>query len=218
MTTTFSFIDVAGYTALTESHGDRAAIELIDTFSYIVRKNLRPTVQIASITGDQVFLVGTSSPDTLLVVRDVFGDAARTPHFPALRAGLHVGEGLAHGGTYYGSGVNVAARIAALAGPQQVLTTAGVVAAAKQLGMTQASMGEHQLKNVTGRVEVFSIEMGSRNDGLVIDPVCRMRVDPTRTTQSAIVDGQQYWFCSNACATSFRARSNRPTAAGTPEA
>jgi YHS domain-containing protein len=39
---TFSFIDPSGFTALTEAHGDRDAVGIIDRFVSVVRKSLGP--------------------------------------------------------------------------------------------------------------------------------------------------------------------------------
>ncbi|GAA2550952.1 Cu+-exporting ATPase [Neomicrococcus aestuarii] len=44
---------------------------------------------------------------------------------------------------------------------------------------------------------------------LVTDPVCGMAVDPTTAAASAEYEGRTYYFCSQTCATSFKATPAR---------
>ena len=54
---TFCFVDIAGYTALTDTHGELAAADLVDDFAELVRTSIAPLGQLQSITGDCAFLV-----------------------------------------------------------------------------------------------------------------------------------------------------------------
>ena len=40
---TFCFIDIAGYTALTDTHGEVAAADLVDEFHDLIRKSIEPS-------------------------------------------------------------------------------------------------------------------------------------------------------------------------------
>lgn len=41
-------------------------------------------------------------------------------------------------------------------------------------------------------------------DALVIDPVCKMKIDPKTAKGGTLkVDGTQYWFCSSSCRRTF---------------
>jgi len=44
---------------------------------------------------------------------------------------------------------------------------------------------------------------------IVRDPVCEMDVDPARAAAQAVHQGDTYYFCSEACAISFRREPDR---------
>src|SRR5215510_3841557 len=113
---TFLFADIAGFTALTEAHGDEHAVALVEEFAGAVQRELPP------IAGEYVKSVG----DALMVRVPDPGDAVRLGlrithgllrghEAPAVRVGLHHGSAVARDGDYFGSTVNVAARVSALA-------------------------------------------------------------------------------------------------------
>src|SRR5512143_2779665 len=54
---TFCFVDIAGYTALTDTHGERAAADLVDEFAELVRASILPSGQLQSLIGDCAFIV-----------------------------------------------------------------------------------------------------------------------------------------------------------------
>ena len=54
---TFCFVDIAGYTALTDSHGELAAANLTEEFNELIRIAVESMGQIQELTGDCAFLV-----------------------------------------------------------------------------------------------------------------------------------------------------------------
>jgi class 3 adenylate cyclase len=58
---TFCFVDIAGYTALTDTHGEHAAADLVDEFAAMVRASIEPSGRLQSLTGDCAFLVFETS-------------------------------------------------------------------------------------------------------------------------------------------------------------
>ena len=54
---TFCFVDIAGYTALTDLHGEKAAADLVDEFSDLVRSSVEPSGHVQELIGDCTFLV-----------------------------------------------------------------------------------------------------------------------------------------------------------------
>jgi len=60
---TFCFVDIAGYTSLTDTHGEFAAADLVDEFCELIRTSIHPSGQFQSLTGDCAFLV---FPDPLV--------------------------------------------------------------------------------------------------------------------------------------------------------
>ena len=45
---TFCFVDIAGYTALTDTHGEVAAADLVDEFAALVRGSIEPSGRLLS--------------------------------------------------------------------------------------------------------------------------------------------------------------------------
>jgi len=79
-----------------------------------------------------------------------------------LRAGVHTGEVELVGPAVRGLAVHLAARIAALAGPGEVLASSTVRDLVVGSGLAFADRGEHELKGIPGRWRLFAVEAGSR--------------------------------------------------------
>jgi len=79
-----------------------------------------------------------------------------------LRAGVHTGEVELVGPAVRGLAVHLAARIAALAGPGEVLASSTVRDLVVGSGLAFADRGEHELKGIPGRWRLFAAEAGSR--------------------------------------------------------
>src|SRR5207237_1901109 len=120
---TFCFVDIAGYTALTDTHGELAAANLVDGFCELIRTSIVPSGQLQSIAGDCAFLV---FPDPLAAkdaLSALFKSVADSQDFPIVRAGLHHGLALFRGNRHFGSTVNLAARAHARARRDHILRT-----------------------------------------------------------------------------------------------
>lgn len=208
MERTFMFVDLAGFSALTESHGDETAADLVERFTALVDEVLEgDAVRVATI-GDAVFLAARNPQGGLTVLSRLWRRVDAELDFPVLRAGIHHGDAAERGGQFYGTAVNLAARLAAQAAGGELLATATVADVAKQLGCAIRSLGLHRLKNLRESTEIFSVALGARPLE-VIDPVCRMRVAPERAPAHLESQGQTYWFCSRACLEAF-IRGARP--------
>jgi adenylate cyclase len=112
---TFCFVDIAGYTALTHTHGETAAADLVDEFGDLVRTSVKSTGQLQSLIGDCAFLI---FPDPLVATHALsalYQSIADRQDFPIVRSGLHHGSALYRGNNHFGSAVNLAARVAARA-------------------------------------------------------------------------------------------------------
>lgn len=200
---TFCFVDIAGYTALTDSHGEIAAANLIDDFSELVRISVGPLGQIQELIGDCAFLI---FPDPF-VARDalsaLYKVIANRASFPIIRAGLHHGPALLRGNRYFGSTVNLAARVAAQAKGGQILVTRRIVDILNQAGTPDIEV-EHQglvsLKNLPQPVDLYEIVLSGFSHEYAIDPVCKMQVDKRHAAGELHYNGNKYWFCSLSCA------------------
>lgn len=203
---TFVFVDIAGFTALTETHGAHAAADLVDRFVEIAGNALSGTGKIVDRSGDAVFVVCADPDEALDFASHLFATASREPDFPALRVGLHHGKALERRGTYFGPDVNVAARVAAQASGDQVLATEMVAAAARIRNIAVRPLGPVAFKNVLAPVDLFSLQLLEPREPSAIDPVCRMRVDPDQASGRLRFSGVDYWFCSLDCAGRFAAQ------------
>jgi adenylate cyclase len=205
MEATFCFVDLAGFTALTEAHGDDAAADLIARFGAAVEDALAGDATVVDRIGDAVFLVGENPGRTLRCVRRLWTRTLAEPEFPILHAGLHHGEAVRRDGRWVGTAVNLAARVAAHARGGQVLATANVAAAAAAEGIEARSIGRTSLRNLLEPVELFALDLGVGRRDEVIDPVCRMRVFPDSAPGHLRYAERDYWFCSLDCVARFAA-------------
>src|SRR5689334_17515754 len=182
---TFVFADIAGFTALTEAHGDEQAADLIAAFCQAVEREL------PSIRGTNVKTIGDALMLRIPEPDDAIRFSLRLAHelmaghgSPAVRVGLHHGPAIERDGDYFGSAVNLAARIAALAVGGEVLVSGRTAALVPAIdGVIYESRGRHELRNIAEPVEIFAaVRTAERSaSDLVLDPVCRMAVDPGRS-------------------------------------
>lgn len=122
------------------------------------------------------------------------------------RVGVHRGPALQRNGRYFGSGLNLAARVAAHARAGQILCTRLIAEAGATIGLGCRSRGEVRFKNVPEPVEVFEVvsRVAPMTEHLV-DPVCQMQV--VRTAHHNVEHGgASYVFCSEECAALFFAQ------------
>jgi adenylate cyclase len=213
---TFAFADIAGFTALTEAHGDEAAFALIEHFIKAVKTEL-PAVRGEHVKtiGDALMLRIPDPGDAIVLGLRIANELMLDHGAPAVRVGLHHGPAVESEGDYFGASVNLAARVSALASGGEVLVTGSTAALVPELeGVFYESRGRQALKNVAEPVEVFAaVPMGSSTEGpLPVDPVCRMVVDPERAAGRLIHDGEAYFFCSLACAGTFARQPERYSA------
>lgn len=202
---TFAFVDLAGFTALTETHGDAEALDLIDTFVAMARASLGPGDQLVKCLGDAVMLRFPEPMAALDGLGKLLVACVSTDYFPVPRTGLHHGPALERDGDWFGATVNLAARIAAQAQGGQTLTTSAVALAARNRGIDVVELGCFGLRNVAEPVELFELALAPVTEATSIDPVCRMQVRHERAAGRLRYDGHDYWFCSLRCAGAFAA-------------
>lgn len=209
---TFCFVDIAGFTALTEAHGGSAAADLIDRFRALVDDALEGKGRVVDRAGDAFFLVWPKPVNSIRFVSLLFESVRQESDFPVLRVGLHHGRAIERDGGYFGADVNIAARVAADARAGQVLCTAAVAEAAQAQGVSVSSIGPHRFKNVQGEIDVFALDIGAPDTATSIDPVCKMRVSQGAAGGRLLFRGEIYWFCSLDCAGRFAERPEDFTA------
>jgi adenylate cyclase len=211
---TFVFADIAGFTALTEAHGDEEAVKLVEELSEAVEAEL-PAIQGEHVKtiGDALMLRIPAPGDAVLLALRVANDLLSDHGAPAVRVGLHHGPAVERKGDYFGSSVNLAARVSTLASGGEVLVTGPTAALAPDLeGVLYESRGRQTLRNVAEPLEIFAaLRVGDAERLLPVDPVCRMVVDPDRASGRLVHDGSAYFFCSLSCAGEFARHPERFT-------
>jgi adenylate cyclase len=149
------FLDLSGYTRLTEEQGDAAAAELAGRLSRLVqRTSAQHGGKPVKWLGDGVmFHFRESGPGVLAALEMVEG--AREADLPPAHVGLHAGPVLFQEGDYFGRTVNVASRIADYARQGEVLVSDDVVSAASPSpGLVFDPIGPVELKGLTEAVSL----------------------------------------------------------------
>ncbi|MEO8386673.1 MAG: YHS domain-containing protein [Betaproteobacteria bacterium] len=206
VTATFCFVDIAGYTALTDSHGEHAAADLVEDFARMVRLAVVPHGQVQELSGDNAFLVFPEPASAIESILKLYREVEGIWNFPALRTGLHHGSALYRANRYFGTTINIAARTAALATGGEILCTAPVADSLARLinpTFTIDAAGSVKLKNLPQEVEMFALNQIDTNHHRVIDPVCQMQVDKKTAATGQEFKGRRYYFCSAGCSDRF---------------
>jgi adenylate cyclase len=205
-TGTFVFADIAGYTALTEAHGDVDAADIAAGFCREMSEVARARGgELIKTIGDAVMLRHADPSDAVRLGMTAAHDVIAGHGFPAVRVGMHHGPALAREGDWFGSTVNLAARVAALAGGGEVLVTDAVREGAGEVeGVEFLSKGEHRMRNVPSPVPVFAAVRDQAVDVVHhLDPVCRMLVAEGREAGTCRHGDELFHFCSLGCAREF---------------
>jgi len=202
---TFAFVDLAGFTAVTEAHGDRHAVAILHAFRARVEDVLGPCDELVKTIGDAVMLRFRSPADAVVALRRLFeheisaDDAVLLP-----RAGAHHGAAVHLEGDYYGAAVNLASRVAGHAGAGELLVTTEVASAAQELGSVITHLGTPALRNVAESVDLWKVHVDTGTQDVATDPVCQMLVT-TGDAHTITLDwhGRRHHFCGLPCVARF---------------
>jgi class 3 adenylate cyclase len=120
---TLAFLDLCGFTAYTQAHGDDAAVAVLARLRAVVRAATEQRgVRITRWLGDGVMLVGAETRAVLTCVSDVVAEMLGSGSLP-IRGGIARGPVIMfEGDDYIGVAVNLAARLCDVAAPGEVLT------------------------------------------------------------------------------------------------
>jgi adenylate cyclase len=150
-----SFLDLAGYTRLTEERGDQAAAELAEALAVLVERSARPHGGTpVKWLGDGVMLYFREPAGAVTAALELV-DQVPAAGLPPAHLGVAAGPVVVQGGDYFGRTVNLASRVAAHARAGQVLVTAPVAEAATTEGVTYDEAGDLRLKGFAAPVRVL---------------------------------------------------------------
>ena len=130
-------------------------------------------------------------------------ETAGEEYFLQVHGGLHYGKLLKRKGNYFGTAINLAARIAAkaLAGTFYCSAEFAGAVTDKSVALFQPK-GNYLLKNISEAKEIFELNLQKIKAGY-IDPVCRMVIsDPENAFRYPGED--QLYFCSSQCLEAYK--------------
>jgi class 3 adenylate cyclase len=155
---TFLFADLVGYTAFTERVGDEAAADIAVAFQNAAAHLAADHgCEVVKNLGDAVMVHGRDAARVVALAVRLRRDLRGEGWCPPLRMGVHSGGAVQRDGDWYGSTVNVAARLADSAGADEILmslTTRDRLSTPR--GLTIAARGARSFKNVTAPHAVFA--------------------------------------------------------------
>ena len=149
------FLDLVGYTRLTEERGDQAAADLAAALALLVDRSAREHGgRPVKWLGDGVMVYFREPAGAVLAALEMV-EGLSTAKLPPGHLGVAAGPVVGQGGDYFGRTVNLAARIAANAEPGQVLVSQSVTEAGSPEGVSLVEAGEVQLKGFPRPVMLF---------------------------------------------------------------
>jgi class 3 adenylate cyclase len=151
------FLDITGYTALTEEQGDDVAADLVSRLATFVRRlaNEHGGRPVKWLGDGVMFYFPDPGPAVVAAVEMVEGVADHA--LPPAHVGIHAGPVVFQEGDYFGRTVNIAARIVEYARAGEVLVSREVVeAAGEEVPVTFADIGLVELKGVSDAIRLYS--------------------------------------------------------------
>ena len=149
------FLDLVGYTRLTEEQGDAAAAALAETLALLVDRSAREHGGVpVKWLGDGVMSYFREPAGAVLAALQMVEQLPEAG-LPPAHVGVAAGPVVAQGGDYFGRTVNLAARIAAHAGAGQVLVSDSVAESASPEGVTFVALGELRLEGFARPVRLL---------------------------------------------------------------
>jgi adenylate cyclase len=150
------FLDLAGYTRLTEERGDEAAADLATRLAALVRRSAQEQGGTpVKWLGDGVMFY-FREPGAAVLAAVAMVEGVGRHGLPPAHVGIHAGPVVFQDGDYFGRTVNLAARIAEYARPGEVLVSQEVVDAADAGPASFTEVGPVELKGVSGTLRLHS--------------------------------------------------------------
>jgi class 3 adenylate cyclase len=153
---TVLFTDIVGSTELAATLGDRAWRDrLLDHHVAVRREISRFRGEELDTAGDGFFATFDGPGRAISCARAIVGAVSELEL--TVRAGVHTGECELQEGKVAGIAVNIGARVAALAAPNEVLVSSTVKDLVAGSGIEFAERGEHELKGVPGLWRLYAV-------------------------------------------------------------
>ncbi len=155
-----AFVDLSGYTALTEERGDHAAVEVASRLASVVDRVARSNRgRPIKWLGDGVMIHFRDPGDAVRGTLETVDRAAESG-LPPAHAGVAAGPVVFRDGDVYGRTVNLAARISGRAGPGEVVVNGVCVETCRDPGVRFEPLGDTSLKGIAGPVALHRAVTG----------------------------------------------------------
>jgi adenylate cyclase len=153
--TAVAFADLVGFTELGQTVPVEELTGLAGRLGRIAGRVVDPPVRVVKQIGDAVMLV---SPDVAalvgLALELIDAVDAEGEDFPQVHVGIAYGPAVNRGGDFFGSPVNVASRVSAIARAGTLLATADASEQVREL-FDWSFAGERRLKGVGASVRLY---------------------------------------------------------------
>lgn len=162
---TFVFADLVGYGALTERHGDEAAMRVAREFRRVMQalSHEHGAWHVKSM-GDGAMICVPDAGRAVALAERTLTAVGGHPDLLPVRVGAHTGSAVLHDGDWYGSAVNVAARLVDAARPNEALVS-DTTRDAAGIGVRRFLSGRHEvgLRGVRSPMGVWPLARDRRN-------------------------------------------------------
>jgi adenylate cyclase len=149
------FLDLVGYTRLTEQHGDQVAAQLAEALAVLVDRSSREHGGVpVKWLGDGVMVWFREPAGAVLAALGLVEQLPRAG-LPPAHVGVAAGPVVVQGGDYFGRTVNLAARIAAYASASRVLVSERVAERAPPQGVSFVELEQVQLHGIARPVRLL---------------------------------------------------------------
>jgi adenylate cyclase len=162
---TVAFADLVGFTRLGEEVPPEELGQLANRLADLARDTAVPPVRFIKTIGDAVMFVCTDPAPLLDAVLKLVEITDGDNDFPRLRAGIASGSAVSRAGDWFGSPVNLASRVTAVARPGTVLAAESARdELGDDAGFSWSFAGPRHLKGIKGEVKLYRARRGDSVD------------------------------------------------------
>jgi len=150
-----AFADLSGYTKLTEEAGDEVAAQVSVKLAELVNEIAsRHRGAVVKMLGDGVLFHFKDPHDAVMASLEIL-DRVHPAGLPPAHVGVNAGPMIYEEGDYFGRTVNIAARIASQAGPDQVFLGEDVLHHIEPTEFRVVEVGAFELKGIDKPLTLF---------------------------------------------------------------
>lgn len=199
----FLVVDLVGFTALNDSHGDELAAALAIALAQHARASISHGVELVKLLGDGALVAASDIGNGFAFLDRILGRLANEDFPLAVRVGMHHGTALTFDDDYVGASINLASRLSHEARPGEVIGTQPIAEFATAHGLTASFRGTRQLRHIGEPVEIYAITIEALAAPSDLDPVCHMRLTGDGSAITVRWHDHTIGFCSHDCARRF---------------